>query len=60
MKEKKEVHVKLDVVALLDPIIQTHSYKLHHHENKNENLKFVLSTINKILCMLEIYHNDIT
>ena len=54
------VHVKLDVVALLDPIIQTHSYKILYHENKNENLKKNVSAINKILGMLETRSLTIT
>jgi len=47
-------------VALLDPIIQTHSYKILHHENKNENLKKNVSAINEILGMLETRSLTIT
>jgi len=51
--------VILDVVDPVDPVKHLHSYKLLHHENKNENLKNTVQAINKMPDPVEIYHNDI-
>ena len=36
-RKKEGIKVKLGVVAVLYPVRHIHSYKLPHHENKNEN-----------------------